>query len=114
LTNLRLVIIVIASYFIAQTCGNKEGFRACNLFGYAFLGILSAIFEIRNNLLTEIGKFSVISGFADLWRHFVKVSQLYRGFGGPGLKEDLPSCSVLTQTASMRHEIDCKMPCNYS
>src|SRR6476620_2500633 len=32
----------------------------------------------------------------------------------PGSKEDLLSCSVLTQTASMRQEIDCKMPPNYS
>ena len=34
--------------------------------------------------------------------------------GKSGPKEDLPSCSVLTQTASMRQEIDCKMPSNYS
>jgi hypothetical protein len=34
--------------------------------------------------------------------------------GALGPKENLPSCSVLTQIASMRQEIDCKMPSNYS
>jgi hypothetical protein len=35
--------------------------------------------------------------------------QLGRFRGDPAQKEDLPSCSVLTQTASMRQEIDCKL-----
>jgi len=35
--------------------------------------------------------------------------QLGRFRGDPAPKEDLPSCSVLTQTASMRQEIDCKL-----
>jgi hypothetical protein len=35
--------------------------------------------------------------------------------GGFGRVEyGLPSCNILTQTASMRQEIDCKMPSNYS
>jgi hypothetical protein len=35
-------------------------------------------------------------------------------FRGTRSEKDLPSCSVLTQTAFMRHEIDCKTPSNYS
>jgi len=31
-----------------------------------------------------------------------------------GPKENLSSCSVLTQTACMRQEIDCRMPFNFS
>jgi hypothetical protein len=34
--------------------------------------------------------------------------------GSSGVREDLPSRSVLTQTASVRQEIDCTVQSNYS
>ena len=43
---------------------------------------------------------------------FAKQSERFREDLAP--KEDLPSCSVIMQTVSMRQEIDCRMQSNYS